>query len=242
MPQLRLDKILCDAGLATRSEARRMIADGRTSVNGVVVKTADAKFDPELADVRLDGVPVCAHALRYFMLNKPAGVLSATEDPAQKTVLDLLPPELRRLGLFPVGRLDKDTTGLLILTNDGALCHEATSPKHHVAKVYAFTADSMLGPADADALAAGIVLRDGTACLPARLTLDPEDPSRGTLTISEGKYHQVKRMLAARGAHVLTLKRISMGGLELDPKLGPGEWRELSSAEKDLLIKKVVTE
>ena len=241
MPQLRLDKIICDAGLASRSEARRMIADGRASVNGTAVKTADAKFDPETADIRLDGVPVCAHALRYFMLNKPDGVLSATEDPAQKTVLDLLPPELRHLGLFPVGRLDKDTTGLLILSNDGALCHEATSPRHHVDKVYAFTVDGMLTQEDAEALAAGVELRDGTVCRSAQLTIDPDEPTRGTLAISEGKYHQVKRMLAARGKHVLMLERLSMGGLTLDPALAPGACRELTETETALLLQKKVT-
>lgn len=239
MSLLRLDKILCDAGLATRSEARGMIAAGRASVDGTAVTAPDAKFDPETSDVRLDGVPVDTHRFRIFMLNKPEGVVSATEDAAQKTVLDLLPRELRRLGLFPVGRLDKDTTGLLLLTNDGALAHELTSPRHRVDKVYAFTADGMLGEKDAAALAAGITLRDGTRCLPALLSMDPADSSRGTIAVQEGKYHQVKRMLAACGAPVTTLKRLSMGGLALDPSLQPGAFRELTAAEYALLRGKV---
>ena len=242
MSLLRLDKILCDAGLASRSEARGMITAGRASVDGTAVTAPDAKFDPETSDVRLDGVPVNTRKFRYFMLYKPEGVVSATEDAEQRTVLDLLPKELRRLGLFPVGRLDKDTTGLLLLTNDGALAHDATSPRHRVDKVYAFTADGMLGEKDRVALAAGITLRDGTRCLPAVLELDPADASRGTLTVSEGKYHQVKRMLAACGAPVTTLKRLSMGGLALDPALQPGEFRELTEEETEQLLHKKVTE
>ena len=241
MPQLRLDRILSEAGLVTRSEARRAVAAGRASVDSAVVTSPDAKFDPETADIRFDGIPVCARKFRYFMLNKPADVVSATEDAELKTVLDLFPEELRRLGLFPVGRLDRDTTGLLLLTNDGALAHDATSPKHHVPKAYEFTADGMLTSADTEALAAGITLRDGTACLPARLEIDPENPSHGTLTVTEGKYHQVKRMLAARNAHVRTLKRLSMGGLALDSSLRTGEFRELRDSETALLLKNKVT-
>ena len=237
MPQLRLDKIISDAGLASRSEARRFIASGRACVNGLAVTRPDARFDPETADIRFDGVPVCTSKFRYFMMNKPGGVVSATEDVAERTVLSLLPETLRRLGLFPVGRLDKDTTGLLLLTNDGALAHDATSPKQHVDKVYAFTADGMLGEEDVRALAAGITLRDGTRCLPARLALDSDAPFQGTLALSEGKYHQVKRMLAARGVHVQALKRLSVGPLSLDPALCPGAYRELTAEETALLLR-----
>lgn len=216
-----------------------MIAGGRATVDGRAVTSPDTKLDPETVEVKLDGVPVCTRKLCYFMLNKPDGVVSATEDAAEKTVLDLLPKELRRLGLFPVGRLDKDTTGLLILTNDGALCHEATSPKYHVDKVYEFTVDGMLDEADIAAFAGGIVLQDGTVCRPSRLVLDPAVPSRGAVTLSEGKYHQVKRMLASRGAHVLTLRRVSIGGLALDATLAPGQVRELTAEEKARLLEKV---
>lgn len=239
MPLTRLDRILADAGLATRSEARRMIAHGRVAVDGAAITAPDAKFDPEASDIRLDGVPVCTRKFRYFMMNKPEGIVSATEDAEQRTVLDLLPKDLQRLGLFPVGRLDKDTTGLIILTNDGALCHKATSPKHHVDKVYEFTADGMLDEADVAAFAGGIVLQDGTVCRPAALAPDPADPTRGTVVLSEGKYHQVKRMLASRGAHVRTLKRAAIGGLALDPTLVPGAFRELTPEEVVLLHDKV---
>lgn len=241
MPQLRLDRILSEAGLVTRSEARRAVAAGRAKVDGIVVTAPETRFDPEVADIRFDGVPVCTRKFRYYMLYKPEGVVSATEDAALKTVLDLFPPELRRLGLFPVGRLDRDTTGLLILTNDGALGHDATSPKHQVAKVYEFTADGMLTAEDAAVLAAGVTLRDGTACRPAQLELDPADPSHGTVTVTEGKYHEVKRLLASRNAHVRTLKRLSMGALTLDPALLPGEFRELTEEETALLLQNKVT-
>lgn len=235
MPFTRLDKILADAGLATRSEARRMISQGRATVDGAAVTAPNARFNSEASEIRLDGVPVCTRRLRYFMMNKPEGVVSATEDADQRTVLDLLPKELRYLGLFPVGRLDKDTTGLIILTNDGALCHEATSPKHHVDKVYEFTADGMLDETDVAAFAGGIVLQDGTVCRPAALAPDSANPAHGTVALSEGKYHQVKRMLASRGARVLTLRRIAVGGLALDPTLAPGAFRELSPEEVCLL-------
>lgn len=239
MPLTRLDKILADAGLATRSEARRMIADGRVTVGGTAIVAADAKFDTKASDIRFDGVPVCTRTFRYFMMNKPEGVVSATEDAEQRTVLDLLPRDLQRLGLFPVGRLDKDTTGLIILTNNGMLCHEATSPKHHVDKVYEFTVAGMLDETDVAAFAGGIVLQDGTICRPAVLALDPADPTRGTVVLSEGKYHQVKRMLASRGAHVRTLRRAAIGGLALDPTLAPGTFRELTPEEVLLLHDKV---
>lgn len=241
MTQIRLDKILCDAGLVTRSEARRSIAAGRASVNGSVITAPDAKFDPDLADIRFDGVPVCTRRYRYYMMNKPEGVITATEDAADRTVLDLLPQELRRLGLFPVGRLDKDTTGLLLLTNDGVLGHCLTSPKYHVDKVYAFTVDGMLGEADVRKLADGVTLRDGTVCRPARLDIDPTDAARGTIAVSEGKYHQVKRMLAACGAPVRTLSRLSVGGIALDKGLLPGEVRELTDEETARLLQKKVT-
>lgn len=241
MPQLRLDRILSEAGLVTRSEARRAVAAGRAKVDGIVVTAPETRFDPEVADIRFDGVPVCTRKFRYYMLYKPEGVVSATEDAALKTVLDLFPPELRRLGLFPVGRLDRDTTGLLILTNDGALGHDATSPKHQVDKVYEFTADGMLTAEDAAALAAGVTLRDGTVCRPAQLEIDPADHSHGTVAVTEGKYHEVKRLLASRNAHVRTLKRLSMGALTLDPALLPGEFRELTEEETALLLQNKVT-
>lgn len=165
------------------------------------------------------------------MLHKPAGVLSATEDRSQPTVLDLLPPEMKRRGLFPVGRLDKDTTGLLLLTDDGPLAHGLLSPKKHVDKVYLARVDGQVDGADAAALAAGLTLGDGTVCLPAGL--EPlGDGSTCLVTLQEGKYHQVKRMLAARGKPVLTLHRLRMGPLTLDEGLKPGKWRFLTPRER----------
>ncbi|MEA4894430.1 MAG: 16S rRNA pseudouridine(516) synthase, partial [Oscillospiraceae bacterium] len=192
------------------------------------------------AMVSLDGKEIKG-ALRYFIMNKPDGVLSATEDRSQRTVLDLLPPELARLGLFPAGRLDKDTTGLLILTNDGDFGHRVTSPKHHTRKLYEFNTEAPLDGDDIKAFEKGIVLQDGTVCLPAELKIDENDTCHGFLTIFEGKYHQVKRMLAARGKHVRTLKRIAIGGLSLDPSLGEGEIKELTKSDINMVVNRKVT-
>lgn len=241
MSLLRLDKIIADSGLATRSEARRLIAEGRVQIGGRAVTRPDFKADAETAEITLDARPLAGGRFRYLMLNKPAGVLSATEDRDQKTVLDLLPEECRRLGLFPVGRLDKDTTGLLLLTNDGDFCHRLTSPGKQVEKRYEVTVDGALDAADAAAFAGGLILRDGTVCLSARLELDENAPGHGFVTVCEGKYHQVKRMLAARGKPVLTLKRLSVGGLVLDPALAPGAFRALTENERDLLVHRIVT-
>ena len=169
------------------------------------------------------------------MLHKPAGVLSATEDSRQKTVLELLPPELRRRGLSPVGRLDKDTEGLLLLTDDGELAHRLLSPKYHVDKRYYAEVDGLLGPADADAFAKGMTLDDGLVCLPAGLELCGSGAC--IVTLQEGKFHQVKRMLAFRGAPVRYLKRLAMGPLTLDPSLETGAFRELTAAEVSALRK-----
>jgi len=237
----RLDKIICDSGAATRSEARALIASGRVRVDGRAVTDAGYRTDAEGSAITIDGRAVNAGEFRYLMLNKPEGVLSATEDKEQKTVLDLLPPEYKKLGLFPVGRLDKDTTGLLILTNDGDFCHAATSPKRHVEKLYEFTAEDQLDEADAKAFLEGIVLKDGTKCLPAVLEIDGNDLSHGFITVLEGKYHQVKRMLAARGRHVRTLKRLAIGGLRLDESLEPGKFRELTKNDVDKVVNRNVT-
>ena len=188
------------------------------------------EYDPERAELQVDGQRVYCAAFLYLMLHKPAGVLSATEDRRQPTVLDLLPPELGRRGLFPVGRLDKDTTGLLLLTDDGPLSHALLSPRRHVDKVYWARVEGTLDAGDADALREGMTLGDGLRCLPAELEI-LEDGSQCRVTLREGKYHQVKRMLAARGKPVLALKRLSMGPLALDRALKPGEWRFLRPQE-----------
>ena len=225
----RLDKLLSDSGRYTRSEARAAIRGGRVTVCGETVRKPEEKFDPKTAEIRADGERIDWASSRYLMLNKPAGVLSATDDPRQPTVLDLLSPELRRQGLFPVGRLDKDTTGLLLLTNDGDFAHRVISPKKHVPKRYRAVLDGPLGPEDAAAFAEGLTLSDGTKCLPARLELPEENV--GLVTVYEGKYHQVKRMFAARGRHVTALHREQIGALRLDETLDPGEYRALSPEE-----------
>ena len=236
MAELRLDKIIADSGAATRSEARALIKKRAVTVDGAAVLSPEAKFDPEAHTIVCAGQKLNTKRARSFMLHKPEGVVSATEDREQKTVIDLLPQELQALGLFPVGRLDKATTGLLILTNDGELAHKVTSPRHQVLKCYELTVDGKLGSEDAEALADGIELRDGTRCLPAKLEIDPENAAHAWIYINEGKYHQVKRMLSAVGKPVLKLKRCSEGGLKLDECLRAGEYRELSDEEIALLF------
>lgn len=229
----RLDKIISATGKKSRREVREMVRQGRVLVDGKPAPAADMKVDPQTAVILLDGEPLGYEKFTYVMLHKPAGVLTATEDQRQETVLDLLPPELRRRALSPVGRLDKDTEGLLLLTNDGQLAHRLLSPKSHVDKVYYARVDGALEPGDIAAFAAGMTLGDGLECLPAGLEI--LSPTEALVTLREGKFHQVKRMLAARGKPVLYLKRLSMGRLRLDPALAPGAWRMLTEEERSAL-------
>ena len=229
----RLDKIISATGKKSRREVREMVRQGRVLVDGKPAPAADMKVDPQTAVILLDGEPLGYEKFTYVMLHKPAGVLTATEDRRQETVLDRLPPELRRRALSPVGRLDKDTEGLLLLTNDGQLAHRLLSPKSHVDKVYYARVDGALEPGDIAAFAAGMTLGDGLECLPAGLEI--LSPTEALVTLREGKFHQVKRMLAARGKPVLYLKRLSMGRLRLDPALAPGAWRMLTEEERSAL-------
>ena len=229
----RLDKIISATGKKSRREVREMVRQGRVLVDGKPAPAADRKVDPQTAVILLDGEPLGYEKFTYVMLHKPAGVLTATEDRRQETVLDLLPPELRRRALSPVGRLDKDTEGLLLLTNDGQLAHRLLSPKSHVDKVYYARVDGALEPGDIAAFAAGMTLGDGLECLPAGLEI--LSPTEALVTLREGKFHQIKRMLAARGKPVLYLKRLSMGRLRLDPALAPGAWRMLTEEERSAL-------
>lgn len=234
MAMMRLDKFLGDMGIASRSELRQLIKSGRVLVDGLPVTAPDRRIDGEKACVVLDGRELKYKKFRYYMMDKPPGVLSVTQDSRQKTVLDLLPEELRRMGLFPVGRLDKDTSGLLLLTNDGDLAHRVISPKSGIWKLYRAKVDGELGPEDVRAFEEGLTLGDGTKCLPAKLRLLPGGSC--LVKVTEGKYHQVKRMLASRGAPVLELRRLAVGGLELDEKLGPGGLKELEKEELDRLF------
>ena len=227
--KLRLDKLLSDTGRWSRTEARDLIRGGSVTVDGVVLRQPEDKADPDTAAIAVDGVPLGWTAYRYLLLNKPAGYLTATEDACAPTVMDLIPAELRKAGLAPVGRLDKDTTGLLLITDDGALAHGLLSPRRHVDKVYLAWVDGAGTEEDCAAFARGIVLGDGTKCLPARLELPR--PGLCRVTVREGKFHQVKRMLAGRGLPVKALKRVSMGPLKLDETLEEGRVRPLTEKE-----------
>lgn len=229
----RLDKILANTGRWSRKEVRELVRAGRVTVNGAVARTPEEKHDPASAFL-VDGQPVSGERLVYLMLHKPAGLVSATEDPREPTVLTLLPEHLRRVGLFPAGRLDKDTEGLLLLTNDGPLAHRLLSPRWHVDKTYFVRVDGQLEADDVEAFRQGVTLADGLECLPAGLEI-LEEQDTGIVTLREGKYHQVKRMLASRGKPVRYLKRLTMGPLTLDPDLTPGQWRPLTAGELEAL-------
>ena len=232
---VRLDKVLSELGVASRRELKQIIRSGRVSVNGQTVTEPEKHIDPEKDALCLDGAALRLRRFRYFMMDKPVGVLSVTEDRRQETVLDRLPPELKRLELFPVGRLDKDTSGLLLLTNDGDFAHRVISPKSGVEKRYRAEVEGIPDEADVRAFAEGIVLADGTHCLPARLEINGD--SVCYVTVMEGKYHQVKRMLAACGKPVKHLRRLSVGSLELGESLEPGGIRELGQEDLCKVLK-----
>ena len=235
MPKMRLDKLLSHLNCGSRKEVQSFIRAGRVAVNDTAERDPAAKVDPDADRVSLDGREQTYRAQRYYMLNKPAGVITASRDERHGTVLELFPESLRR-GLFAVGRLDKDTEGLLLLTNDGELTHRLLSPRCHVDKRYLARVDGDLSPADVSAFAAGMTLPDGLVCLPAGLELLPQ-PRTCIVTLREGKFHQVKRMLAACGAPVLYLKRLSMGPLTLPDDLPPGAYRLLTDEEISALYR-----
>lgn len=230
---MRIDKYLAEMGQGTRSEIKKLIRSGRVMVDGETVKKPELKIDETTQKVSLDGKQIGYAKKEYYMLHKPAGVISATKDDRDKTVLDLI-TDKKRNDLFPVGRLDKDTEGLLLITNDGELAHRLLSPAHHVDKQYYALVEGEL-PADAvSQMEQGVTLEDGTVTRPARLELLPEKEGEFTktlLTIHEGKFHQVKRMFEALGCKVVFLKRLSMGNLVLDPELETGAYRPLTEGE-----------
>jgi len=234
MKGLRLDKYLTEMGEGTRSQIKEMARKGRILVDGIPEKRAERKIDPEQQQVSVDGRPVSYVRYEYYMLNKPQGVVSATEDSRYETVISLI-EERKRDDLFPVGRLDIDTEGLLLITNDGDLAHRLLSPKNHVDKVYFARVEGELPPDAKERMEEGLVLSDGTPTMPARLEIRKqgkgEVPSEIHLTIREGKFHQVKRMFETLGCCVIYLKRMSMGSLILDEALKPGEYRPLSEDE-----------
>ena len=234
----RLDKFLVEMSVASRSAVKDMAKKGRITVNGEVVKASDVKIDENSDVVAVDGQVIAFSDTEYFMLNKPAGVITATLDKKAKTVLDLI-DERTRNDLFPVGRLDKDTEGLLLITNDGDLAHRLLAPKKHVDKVYYADIDGIVTDEHVRRFAEGLTLLDGTPVMPGELAVLDTDTDAGTsriqLTIHEGKFHQVKRMFEAVGCSVTYLKRLSMGPLALDEKLAPGEYRRLTDEEINML-------
>lgn len=231
MGTLRLDKFLVEMKKGSRSEVKKLIKSGRVTVDGRTVREQEQKFDPERAQISLDGQTVSYASFEYFMLNKPQGVVSATEDRRFQTVVDLI-GDARRKDLFPAGRLDIDTEGLLLITNDGQLAHQLLSPKKHVDKVYFARVEGILPSDVKEQFAKGLTLDGEVKTLPAQLELLKEGPvSEVRLTIHEGKFHQVKRMFEAVGCRVIYLKRLSMGSLVLDETLAPGEYRRLTDDE-----------
>ena len=237
----RLDKVLSHMGYGTRSELKRYIRLGMVEVNGVTVKDGGMQVDPYDDEITVGGERVRFREYVYLMLNKPKGVVSATEDARDRTVIDLLADEYRHFAPFPVGRLDKDTEGLLLLTNDGKLAHRLLSPRKHVPKTYVAEVEGDVDEQDRRMFAEGVTLDDGYVTMPAKLDILDRDVrdgriiSRVELTIVEGKFHQVKRMFKAVGKRVVSLRRTAMGPLKLDETLAPGEYRELSEQEQSAL-------
>ncbi len=229
---MRLDKYLADCGVGTRSEIKRMIHKGLVAVSGLERPKPESQVNPETVSVKVNGVPLVYREFIYLMLNKPAGYVSATWDKRLPTVLDLVPEEYLHFEPFPVGRLDIDTEGLCLLTNDGQLAHRILSPKKHIPKTYEATVEGTMTEEDALAFQKGVVLEDGYQALPAELEiLEQGEVSRIRLTIFEGKFHQVKRMVEAVGKRVTYLKRVSMNRLQLPSELALGELRELTPEE-----------
>ena len=229
----RLDKFLCDSGAGTRSQVKAMLKAGRVTVDGRTEKDNGKKVDPEKQVIALDGERLGGKRRTVIMLNKPAGYVTATEDPVEKTVMELLPAEMQHLELRPVGRLDKATEGLLLFTNNGDLLHRLISPKKEVPKVYYARHEGEARQEDVEAFAAGLTLRDGTVCLPA--VLEPLGPGESLVTVCEGKYHQVRRMMASRNMTVLYLERRKEGALTLG-QLPRGQVRELTEEEIILIF------
>ncbi len=232
----RLDKTVAKQMNLSRSGARQLIRSGAVEVNGKKIFAADEQIDINSDELKISGKIVTVRRYLYIMLNKLSGVLSAAKDPDCPTVVDLLPPDLNRRGLFPAGRLDKDTTGLLIITDDGDFAHRLISPSHHVYKTYEATLESDISEEQLNTLRQGAVLGDGTECLPARLRKISDEPPTVRVQIREGKYHQVKRMFASVENSVVALRRTAIGALKLDSTLGEGEARLLTDGERKMIF------
>ena len=229
---MRLDKLISECGVASRSETARACRAGAVTVNGIVVRRADTQVDPETDTVTFGGRVLTYRKFVYILLNKPDGYVSATEDGRDPVVTDLLPQEYRKMGLVPCGRLDKHTLGLMLLTNNGPLAHRLLAPKSHVEKSYAFEVDAPLSPEHITALEAGVNI-GGYVTKPCRIELSSS--THGVFFITEGKYHQIKRMMEAVGTRITYLERLTFGPLSLDPALARGEWRLLTPEEEKQL-------
>ena len=236
---MRLDKFLVACAVGSRTEVKNLLKAGRVTVNGKKEKSAKLQINEERDEIRFDGQVLEYEEFVYYMMNKPQGVISATEDTKHRTVLDLLDDYARAKEVFPVGRLDIDTHGLLLLTNDGQLAHALLSPKRHVDKTYLAQVEGIMSQEDVDTFAKGISLKDFT-CQPAKLELVSVDSVKNQslvrVTIAEGKFHQVKRMVAYCGKEVVDLQRLTMGTLALDENLERGEWRRLTREELENLL------
>lgn len=231
---MRLDKLVAQAAQLSRSDARAAIRDGRVRVDGAVCRDAGRQMDAQ-ADAALDGRPLQASAFVYLMLDKPEGVVSAASDPADVTVVDLVRRDWPRRALFPAGRLDKTSTGFVLLTDDGAFAHALLAPKRHVPKTYEVLLDTPLTRQMIDGFAAGVRLADGTLLQPAEAGPGAAGPCSARVVLRQGVYHQIKRMFGVYGAGVNALRRVAIGALALDETLGPGGYRPLTEAEKQLL-------
>ena len=234
---MRLDKFLCETGFGTRSQVKELLKKGQVTVNGVSAKKPEQKIDEHKDQITCQGKIASYEKYVYYMLHKPAGVVSATEDKREKTVLDLLKSEDRRDGIFPVGRLDKDTEGFLLLTDDGDLAHRLLSPRKHVDKTYYAKIAGSVTEAHIERFREGLDIGDEKKTLPAMLEILASEPeiSEIRITIHEGRFHQVKRMFEAVGCKVTYLKRLSMGAVALDGTLAPGDYRPLNEKERELL-------
>ncbi len=230
--KMRLDKFLSVTKTATRSEAAKAAKNGGVTVNGVVEKNTARSIDAENDKICFFGAPVIYRRYTWIMMNKPAGILSASNDKKEKTVVSILPPPLNSMDLFPCGRLDKDTVGLIMITNDGELSHKLLSPKKHAEKVYFFRLSC---PYDKTVGIENGIMMDGKLTKPAKIVMKNE--LEGEITLTEGKYHQIKRMFERAGSEVVYLKRLSFGGISLDGTLSPGEWRYLTAEEEETLRK-----
>lgn len=226
---MRLDKFFSAAAVLSRKECARAVRAGRVTVGGAVAKKPDQPCDPEKDEICLDGVRIGYRKNHYILLYKPDGVVSATEDGKDETVLSLLPPEYTAWGLFPCGRLDKHTTGLMLLTDDGELAHRLLSPRRHVEKSYRYRVKFPLTAEECTRFEAGLILEDGYETKPAKIRQD--DAYSGTITLTEGKYHQIKRMMLALHNQITELKRVTFGPLTLPAEFSPGEWREVNETE-----------